>query len=81
LTKSRPGILAYDFGHYKALEQETPEDNPRLDWSFVEMAIEFHSSGAPLTNDVNEHTAMLPSTLEIDQILIRHSVSLVKIVV
>jgi len=45
LTKSRPGILAYDLGHHKALEQETPENNPRFDWSFVEMAIEFHTSG------------------------------------
>ena len=35
----------------------------------------------PLTNDANEHTVMLPTTLEIDQILIRRSASLLKIVV
>ena len=44
-TKYKPGIIAYDSSHYKALEQEGLEKNPRLDWSFVEMAIEFHSSG------------------------------------
>jgi len=44
-TKFRPGIIAYDLGHYKALEEEASENNPRLDWSFVELAIEFHSSG------------------------------------
>jgi len=43
LTKSRPGIIAYDLSHYKALEAS--EKNPRLDRSFVELAIEFHSSG------------------------------------
>ena len=47
-TKSSPGIIAYDLGHYKALEQGAHETNPRLDWSFVEMAIEFHSSGGSL---------------------------------
>jgi len=41
----KPGIIAYDLSHYKALGQETSQNNPRLDWSLVEMAIEFHSSG------------------------------------
>ena len=44
-TKYKPGIIAYDLSHYKALEQEASEKNSRLDWSFVEIAIEFHSSG------------------------------------
>jgi len=45
LTKPRPGIIAYDLSHYKVLEQEASEKNPQLDWSFIEIAIEFHSSG------------------------------------
>jgi len=45
ITKLRPGIIAYNISHYKVLEQEAPDKNLQLDWSFVEIAIEFHSSG------------------------------------
>ena len=60
----------------RSIGKESDLTGPSSNWQSSSTLLE-----APLTNDANEHTAMLPTTSEIDQILIRHSASLLKIVV